>query len=254
MKLRVLFSALALMLPATMLFAQHSDIEFGYDSTSSPTAFVIENDNLTDDGFQFWEAEFEALDPNNTSDLSSDEPGFTTNDLEGLLINENDQVFLTAVDASTLSSVGVGFVNFYNPNTDALEAAGRLAIIDNTAGTDDLVLNGASIESGPAAQFLGLGDSDGDLHDHVVIDLLDDSTAAVGAYGVMFQLQSDFAAADGNMDLTSDAFWIVWNNGMDEEDFEASLSAFGFNPVPEPGSAIVLSALAGVCLMRRRRS
>ncbi|MEL7497316.1 MAG: PEP-CTERM sorting domain-containing protein [Planctomycetota bacterium] len=253
MKLKLLFSAI-LMLPAASLFAQHSDVELGYDDTANPTGFVIEQDNVTSDGLQIFEAEFEALDPFNTSDLSSDEPGFATNAAEGLLMNSGDQLWLTALDGSVHSSFGVGYVNYYNPTSGNLEAAGRLAVLDNSAGTPDLVLNGASVESGPVTQFLDTADSAGDIHDHFVLDLLDDSTAPIGAYGVLFQLQADFDTPDGTMDVSSDPFWIVWNHGLSEADFEDNaLPTFGFTAVPEPGSAGLLMLIGGVWALRRRR-
>ena len=257
MKLKTFISALALMLPATMLLAQHSDIELGYDSTSSPTAFVLENDDVTSEGIQIWESEFER-DPSlpaGTDDFGSNEPGFATAGDEGLLLNAGDEIFLTALDASVHSGLGVGYVNFFNPTTGMLEASGRLAINDNGGGTTDLILDGASVESGDIKQFIDIADSAGDIHDHVVLDLLDDDTAPAGAYGILFQLESDFATADGTTDLTSDSFWIVWNHKMDNGAFRNdALLAFGFTAVPEPGSATVLSILAGALILRRRRN
>jgi hypothetical protein len=256
MKFRVLVPTIALSLMATSLFAQeHSDIDFGYDSQMNPMSLIIEGDEFTTDGILLFESAMEVLDPFNPDDFSSDEPGFATNPSDPLLVNEDDQIFLNILDASTASSFGVGYVNYYNPDTDSLEAQGRLGIYDNSASTMDLILNGGSIESGLNPQFLGLGDEDGDVHDHIIVDLLDDSSAPNGAYGVLFQLQSDFAAADGTMDLTSDPFWIVWNHGMDEEDFDSqALARFGFSSVPEPGSVSLLGLGFAAFLVRRRRS
>lgn len=234
---------------------EHSDIELGYDNLATPSALEIEEVEVTTDGIMFFEAEFELINPFDPNDFLADEPGFTTNDAEGLLVNAGDQIWMRALDASTNSAHGEGYVNFYNPLNDSLSAAGRISVIDNTGGTADLVLNGGSIESGPNEQFLGIGDAGGDIHDHVVFDLLDDATAPLGAYGIMFQLQSDFDPADGNMDLTSDAFWIIFNHGMDEEAFENfALPAFGAgSAIPEPGSAMVLLLGTAVLGMRRRQ-
>ena len=255
MKAQILFSALllgALTVPAWGQHA-HSDIEFGYDSLVTPTEIEVEVVEATSEGFAIFESEFEELDPGDPGNFSADEPGFTTNAAESLLVNEDDQVWLSVLDSSTNSSFGQGFVTYYNPLTDTLEAAGRIAILDNTGSTSDLILNGAGIESGDMLQFLGLGDVDGDVHDHLVIDLLDDATAAVGAYGIMFQMHSDFDPADGNIDVSSDAFWIVANYGMDEEDFETlALPRFGLT-VPEPGTASVLAIGTLAMMVRRRR-
>ena len=207
MKFRFMFSALFLSLLASNVNAQHhGDIELGYDSQSTPSQLIIEPIEFTTDGFMFFESEFEAGNPFVPGDFFTDEPGFNTNAGEGLLVNHNDQIWLSAIDASLHSAFGLGYVNFYNPSTDLLEAFGRIEVEGNQAATTDLVLNGSFIESGDNPQFVDLGDSGGDIHDHVIFDLLDDGTAPFGAYGVMFQLQSDFDPADGNMDLNSDPF------------------------------------------------
>ncbi len=259
MKFNFLFSTAcltttALAMMSTNAFAQHQDVEFGYNDLANPTAFEIDSTNFTSEGFLYFESELEARDPFDTSDLSSDEPGFTTNDGEGLLVNQGDQIWFNVLDASVHSSFGAGYVNFYNPVTDALEASGRLAILDNSGSTTDLVLNGGSIESGVNPQFIGSADADGDVHDHVVVDLLDDSTAPQGAYGILLQLQSDFDAADSTIDLSSDPFWFVFNHGLSESDFDSvALTQFGVSSVPEPGTLSLVGLGLVTILVRRRR-
>jgi hypothetical protein len=223
------------------VLAQHSDLEFGYDDTSNPSAFVLSPlsfDATTADGISLNESVMEELDPFTSGDFSADQPGFASNPGQGLSVNPGDFIMICAVDASQHSSFGVGFVNFYNPATDALEASGRIAVKDNSGATADLVLNGNAIESGDDLQFIGVADSTGTVHDHIVWDLLDDATAPVGAYGLLVQLQSDFDPVDGNEDLSSEPFWIVFNYGMTDSDFEnLALTKFG---VLTSGSAVLL--------------
>lgn len=247
---------MAAVLP-TAVRAQHSDVELGYDSLLSPSRIDIElaPNQFTIDGIGLFESEFVALDPFNPNDFGADDPGFATNDAEGLLLNANDRLWIQALNASMFSSFGVGYVNYFNPGTGMLQALGRIAILDNTGGTADLILNGGSIQSGANPQFIQAADGDGDIHDHVTFDLLDDGVAPLGAYGIMFRLQSDFAPANGSMDVDSDPFWIVFNHGMSINDFEnLALPAYGFGAVPEPGTGAVLAVLAlAVTGIRRRR-
>ena len=263
MKLRLLFTALALAMLTATAYAEEDegghgghagDVEFGYDNLANPSAFVIEHDEYTTEGYLFFESEMEELDPFNSGDYSSDEPGFTTASAEGMLVNENDQIWLQTLDASAHSSFGVGYVNFYNPVTDSLEAAGRMGIYDNSSSTDDLILSGGSVESGLNPQFLGLGDDHGDVHDHLIVDLLDDASAPNGAYGLLFTMQADFATGDGNMDLDSDPFWIIWNHGMSDDDFDdLALAKFGVSAVPEPTSFCVFALGTAALVLRRRK-
>ena len=234
----------------------HSDIEFGYDNLSNPSSFVIEGSAFTTEGFLFFEAGMEAFDPFDPNNFGSDEPGFTTNAAEGLLVNSGDAIFLRVLDASQYSNFGVGFVNFFNPNTNLLEAAAshRLLAEQNSAGLTDLTFNGVGIESGDNPVFLGLGDADGDVHDHIFFDLLDDGSAPLGAYGILVQLEADFGSNGLNgTEMNSDKFWMIWNHGMDEGDFDTrALAAFG--AVPEPGTGLALIGLVlGALGYSRRR-
>lgn len=260
MKISFFYSSILICVATTIANAQDTDghagdIEFGYDSLSAPTTINIEAGEITTEGVLLFESEFEVLDPNFPNDLSADEPGFINNPGEGFSVTAGHSIRLQALNASQESStdVGVGYVNFYNPDSDALEASHRIAIKDNSSSTADLLLNGDQIESGPTSQFIGVANSSDFVHDHVVIDLLDDATADVGAFGLMFNLQGFDAA--GTLVAESDPFWIVVNNGMDEEDFENfAVPRFSASAVPEPTSAtLVLVGLAAVCVKRRRR-
>jgi len=231
MKLQCYIFLLAMTWMSSDLFAQHRDLEFGYDDTANPSEFLLSPETFsatTADGIDVVSSEMDELDPFNPGEFSADQPGFATNGAEGLIVNSGDSILVNVLDASVDSNFGVGYVSFYNPGTDALEATGRIAFLDNTASTTDLVLNGGSIESGDSPQFIGAADSDGDIHDHITWDLLDDDTAPNGAYGLLVQIQSDFAPFDGTVDVSSEPFWIVFNHGMSEADFEnLALPRFG---------------------------
>ncbi len=221
--------AAVICLPSDLL-AQHADIEFGYDNVNSPAAFAFSPlafEATTGDGISVAESSFRELDPFNPGEFSSDQPGFATDNVQGLDVNPGNAILISALDASMESAFGVGYVNFYNPATDVLESTGRIAFKDNRSGTPDLVLNGPAIESEITPQFIERADNTGTVHDHITWDLLDDASAPLGAYGILVQLQSDFTF-DGTIELSSEPFWIVFNHGMSDADFESlALPSFG---------------------------
>ena len=237
-------------------FAQHADVEFGYDNPSAPTTIVLENDDVSSEGIQFWESDIELLDPDTPGDFGWADPGFEAALDEGLQFNPGDNIFISVLDARDHSSFGQGFVNLYNPTTALLEASQSIAVIDNTpTGTTDLILNEAEDPVGDALQFLATAEDDGDAHDHVVFDLLNDDTAPIGAYGVLLEVRA--VQANGSPDVVSDPFWFILNNNLPEEDFEGpALGAFGIvetAAIPEPTSLALLFGGATCLVLRRRR-
>jgi hypothetical protein len=236
-------------------FAQHghSDVEVGYDSVDSPTKFVFESHERTSDGRLFFEGNF------GPPFYTTGDPGFETHDDP---MSAGDLVFLNFLDSSdpSLSSIGKGYVTYFDPNTGELSAAGRIGVISSPGGPAiaNLLMDGASLSSGtgPTRQYLGLVEGDGSLHAHVTFDLLDDATAPIGAYGVMFEMQSLFNGnTSGLADLTSEPIWFIFNHGMDDELFDSqALAAFGVaSAIPEPGSAGVLLLTGLATLLRRRK-
>jgi len=225
MKLQTYIAFLVMACATSTLHGQgHRDIEFGYDDASNPTQIVYTPQGfvgVTADGIDVYESSMVALDPFLPNDFSNDQPGFATDLSEGLMVNPADLISLNFLDASQESSFGVGYVNFYNPATDKLEATGRIEVEDNTNSTIDLVLNGDSVESGDLLQLVDLADSGGEVHNHITWDLLDDDTAPNGAYGLLVELESSSG-------FSSDTFWIVFNHGMSATDFEElALPKFG---------------------------
>ena len=71
-------------------------------------------------------------------------------------------------------------------------------------------------------------------------------TSAVGSYLLQFSVSVDGLTS-------SDPFWIVFNQGMDDELYEESVEWVEGNLVPAPG-AIGLLAMAGLASSRRRRN
>lgn len=97
-----------------------------------------------------------------------------------------------------------------------------------------------SVTSGSGGVLDFLVTEDYDYHPIFSID----SGAASGAYLLEFT-----ASMDGMIE--SDSFWIVFNLGMDDEDFEESVEWVEGNLVPAPG-AIAMLTLAGLAGRRRR--
>ncbi len=236
--------------------AQHSDVEFGFDNPANPTAIILENDDVSSEGIQFWEADFGVLDPAIPGDFGTDDPGFATAIGEGLQLNPGDNVFVRPLNAAThpSSSLGVGYVNYYNPTTQLLEAANRIAVTDESLGTVDLVLDGATATGDPL-QFVGTFDGVSDLDEHVIFDLLDDATAPDGAYGLLLEIEVQ--QANGSPAIVSDPLWVVFNHNLSEEVFEGpALAAFGIDEgaaIPEPSSLAFLFGGATCMVLRRRR-
>ncbi|MEE2895661.1 MAG: hypothetical protein VX726_07950 [Planctomycetota bacterium] len=98
----------------------------------------------------------------------------------------------------------------------------------------------ASIGSGSGGMLDFLITDDYDLHPIFGID----PASAAGSYLLEFNVQMDGYA-------TSDSFWIVFNLGLDDEDFEESVEWVEGNLVPAPGALGVL-AMAGMMGRRRR--
>ena len=253
-------AALFAALFASTSFAQHSDIEFGFEDPANPV-FEIELDELTDEGIQVAEGEFTRAAPFATTDnpgfltpleVEEDENGVEVI-VEQLVVNEGDQVFVRVLDASASDSPttrGVGFVNFYNPVTDALEnldaSSGTLTITGSDNATS--VFAGDQLVSGNEDVFLAVG-SDGTfmstppptlnedpeqltvgrIHNHLAFDLSGDLATTDGAVGLLLQFTT--VPADGSAPVESDPYFLIFNNGLEElpapTGFVDALAAFG---------------------------
>lgn len=270
---KFLLAALAAALLPAMSFGQEDiDIEIGFDNFMAPTTIVTGIDMFTTDGTGIVAGEFEELFGN---DLETDNPGFITPATEGETerFNPFDEIRIAFLDASAhATGVGEGFVTFFNPDTGGLEV-GNSSIAITNVNDETTTLDGGTL-SGDSSLFLSLAsdgnqlsnaaDPDeneilglGEVHNHLNFNL-DDATQATGAYGILLQVEADIADAagevDGVVDFTSDKFFLIFNNGLTEEQFlNEALPAFGLAAVPEPAAGFVLTALAGAMLTRRRR-
>ena len=258
----------------------HSDIEFGFAPDSEELEFEIENDIVNDDGFQVFEGSL-GLSLGNQS--TTDNPGFITPVDEGLTVNEGDNIFVRVLNAAQTegNTIGSGFVNFYDPsNPDAgiQSNGGTITVIGNDPNDPDVNVvssfDGDELVQGIESLFLAQG-SDGTFfsdtppsleEDNVALEVLGEihshlnfafqaDAVTPSAVGLLLQFEADLASVAGDgIDVVSDPFFLVFNNGLSEEVFETqALPAFGVNAVPEPTSGILLAAVGSAILTRRRR-
>lgn len=251
----------------TLCQAQHTDIEFGYvrepDAPFTPIDFEIEGDDLTSDGILIFEG---GMEDNSFGDFAASEPGFATNAGHNLTVNASDRIYLRVLDASLHSTYGinfgVGFMNYFDPSDGTLKTLPgfQLKAKHNFGplSVQDLSIGGTMLD-GDNPLGLQVANGTGGIHSHFKFDLLNDATAPLGAYGILVRLESDFFSngysAFGTTELESAPFWMVFNHGMDEDDFDdLALPAFG--AVPEPSGLLLLGSLAlgTVGFTRRRRS
>ena len=241
---KLIFAALLVSITSSVSYGQHSDIEFGYDDFNNPTEIIIESDELTDDGIQIVEGDFEV----ELGQAFADSPGFitiATEDPGGERVNPGDAVSVKFLDASQNSATGVGYINFYDATTGEITPSTTQLSIESQNGNTSM-LAGDSVVNGVDTVFLSIGSdgttmsnspdeepvelSEGEIHNHLLFVLDQDIP---GAYGLLFQFES--VPADGGPTITSDPVWLIFNNGLDEEVFEEQAVAAFIS-----GSTIIL--------------
>ena len=244
---KLIFAALLVSITSSVSYGQHSDIEFGYDDFNNPTTIIIESDELTDDGIQIAEGEFELA----FGEMISENPGFitvATEDPGGEQVNAGDQVSVRFLDASENSATGVGYVSFFDASTGEITASTVQLSIASQSDSSVSVLTGDSVVNDVDTVLVGVGSDGttlsnspeedepneilaaGEIHNHLVFTL---GRSTPGAYGLLFQFES--VPADGGPVITSDPVWLIFNNNLDEEVFEEQAVAAFIS-----GSTIIL--------------
>lgn len=223
------------------VFGQHSDVEFGYEDGG--IIFETEGPGIGGAAGVF-EAEFEVFNPDGTQ--VAEDPGFASNFIEGaeqFEVSVGDSVFVNVNQSQAFDT----YLPFFNPVTNQFEATdATFTIEDNSPNlTSDLIISQDGL-SGDLSQFV-ITSTGAEIDSHV--DYILSADAPIGAYGLLLNIESDNLSGDLT-NVTSDTFFVVFNNGLDEEVFEAAVSQF--TAVPEP-SAFGLVAVLAVAVMRRKR-
>ena len=223
-----------LMLSATVVMAQHSDVEFSYAGGRIDVEFGEEG--------QVFEGEF---DTEGTDLQFTSEPGFASELEEGLGIGAGDEIVYNVLgnllvwDGAAISSAPDGT---------------QLRIENRGLGVPDTVITGSSDPQpgsfvDPFNNRIGGAEDDGDFHSDLDWFLEPNpGSPAMGAYAVKLSLSTDAAGIAG-----SKPFFIVQNFGLSEMAFEEGVEAFAAL-VPEPTSMLIVGI--GGCLlgmMRQRR-
>ncbi len=241
MNLKTIFSLSLVSLFAGVAFAQHSDIEFGYENGS----IFFESDGPGINAAGVFESEFEIFPMDGTK--IAEDPGFASNFMEGMETFEvanGDSIFVNVNQSAHFG----GFLTYFNPLSGEFESTNATFTIQDNSPmvTSDLVVSEGGL-AGDLSQFVVTSDGS-EIDSHV--DFVLSSGAADGAYGLLLNIESDNASGELT-DATSEAFWVVFNNGLDKDVFESAVGRF--TVVPEPGSAGVI-AIGLLFFARRKRS
>ena len=134
-----------------------------------------------------------------------------------------------------------------NERVEIYKAAGPFAIY-HTIVSGSAITTGSSDSDGLAFVQIGTTNSQGQLHTHVFWYLTTSSGSAdFGAY-----LVEIIVSAPGYED--SDPIPVLFNYGLSDSQFESAIwGAAALYNIPEPTTALLLSAMGTTLLMRRQR-
>ena len=206
--------------------AVHTDIEFSYESGMVAVAFGPE-------GYVF-EGDFSDF-PN---PYSTDDPGYGSEVSEGFGIDPSDVIAFNVV----------GPLLYHNGT--AFAATSETFTFHDALGSDVDVMSSTLSGFG----YVGQASGTGDFHEH--IDYSITTTAPVGAYGVPITLSALNSSLAPKGIADSLEFYLVFNRGLDSEEFETAVSDFAV-AVPEPGTGLLLfigGALCGLAVWKRKRN
>lgn len=218
----------------------HFDVEFGYFDGG----IEFETTGSAIDAIGIFESEFEVFNADGTQ--VAEDPGFASNFVEGtesFSVTSGDSIFANVNQSSTFGT----HLTYFNPLTGNFESTDATFTIEDNSpvATSDLVVSSSGL-SGDLSQFIVTSDgSEIDSH----LDFILSADAQDGVYGLLLNLESDNLSGD-LLQNESGQFWVVFNNGLDERTFEASVE--NFSAVPEPSSFMVLSVLMTGMLRRKR--
>lgn len=153
----------------------------------------------------------------------------------------------TFLETDALSFAPIGVLSFWNGSAWGSPGAAVLTVRDSL---DEVVTYSGTGTSatGDFTGFIADGGATGSIHQHLTFTLQSNplgSQPAQGAYRIAMQLTSPSYTS-------SDPFWLVFNRGLSDEDFEASVMAMA---VPEPETYALMGLGLGLIgfVARRRR-
>ena len=206
----------ALLLVSSTTFAQHFDVEFGYEDG----VIVFENEEAGIDGAGIFESEFEVFNPDGTQ--VAEDPGFASNFMEkdeAFFVEDGDSFFVNVNFSNTLGT----YLAYFNPVTNSFETTTAFFLIEDNSPnlTTDMMVTADQV-TGDTSQFI-VTSSGAEIDSHV--DYVLSAGAADGVYGLLVNMESDNLSGVLTDDRSA-PFWVLFNNGLEEEDFEAAVENF----------------------------
>lgn len=150
----------------------------------------------------------------------------------------------TFASGTRINYLALGALKFWNGSSwnSAGVPDGVQVQIDGNLG--EVTRWGAGGVSGDASGLIGEAGAGGNIHEHLDMSVVGANRTQPGAYWISLKLSSTSTALQ-----SSNPYSIVLNNGLDEDAFEAAVTA-----VPEPSTyAMLLLGLAAVGYSAKRR-